>query len=204
MAESGLQAVLRAHGMTASESRLAEYVVESVQAMEEGALIPAASELPASEVEVLRGGGFDVAGGPASGDDPVARVSAAYSALLATSLPIKAVAEAMGRNESRIRQRLLQRSLYGIRHGRGWLLPLFQFVVEEQAGEPRIRGVVPGVERVFPSLGPEVHPVSLWRWFATPSSELVADDGPDRPMSPREWLLSGRDPGAVAALARDL
>lgn len=204
MAESRLQAVLASHGMTVSESRLAEYVVESVRAMEEGVLVPAADELPEAELAVLRGGGFDVDGGPAPGDDPVARVSAAWSALLSTALPIRAVAQALDRNESRIRQRLLEHSLYGVRRGRGWLLPLFQFVVEEQDGERRVRGVVPGVERVFPVLARDVHPVALWRWFTGPSSELVADDGPDRALSPREWLLSGRDPAPVAALARDL
>lgn len=39
-----------------------------------------------------------------------------------TSLTIKAVAIALGRSESRIRQRLLQCSLYGFRRGRSWLL----------------------------------------------------------------------------------
>jgi hypothetical protein len=204
MTSSSLQAVLKAHGITASPRQLAAYVVESVEAMEEGALVPAAEELPEAELQVLRSGGYDVEAGPAPEDDPIARAAAAYSALMETALSIKAVAEGLGRNESRIRQRLLQRSLYGIRRGRSWLLPLFQFQVEDHQGARAVKGVVPNVEQVFPALSPELHPVSVWRWFTLPSTELTTDEAPDRPLSPRDWLLGGRDPGPVAELARDL
>jgi hypothetical protein len=204
MADANLQAVLRAHGIAASPRQLAEYLVESVEAMEEGALIPAVKELPESELEVLRSGGFDVDAGPSPQDDPIARASAAYSALMETALTIKAVAGVLGRNESRIRQRLLQRTLYGIRRGRNWLLPLFQFQAEDRQGTRTVKGTVPGIEQVYPALSPELHPVSVWRWFDSPSTELVDDAAPDKPISPRDWLLAGRDPKPVADLARDL
>jgi hypothetical protein len=204
MGDAKLRSVLEAHGITASPRQLAEYLVEAVEAMEQGALIPAAEELPEAELAVLRSGGFDVDAGPAAGDDPIARASAAYSALLETALTIKAVAAALGRNESRVRQRLLQRSLYGVRRGRSWLLPLFQFQIAELEGRRVVKGVVPGVERVFPALSPELHPVSVWRWFTSPSTELADDAASERTVSPRDWLLGGRDPGPVAALARDL
>jgi len=67
-----------------------------------------------------------------------------------------------------------------------------------------VKGVVPNVEQVFPALSPELHPVSVWRWFTSPSTELTTDESPDRPISPRDWLLAGRDPRPVAALARDI
>jgi hypothetical protein len=204
MADAKLQAVLQAHGITASPEQLAEYLIESMSAMEAGALIPAAQELPEFELQVLRSGGFDVEAGPWPEDDPIARSSAAYSALMETALTIKAVAAALGRNESRIRQRLLQRSLYGIRRGRNWLLPLFQFQVEEREGIRRVKDVVPGVEQVFPALSPGLHPVSVWRWFTSPSTELVDEGAGDKSISPRDWLLAGRDPRPVADLARDL
>ncbi len=204
MVDANLQAVLRAHGITASPRQLAEYLAEAVEAMEEGALIPAAQELPEAELEVLRSGGFDVDAAPLKQDDPIARASAAYSALMETALTIKAVAAALGRNESRVRQRLLQRSLYGIRRGRGWLLPLFQFQVEDRKGARTVKGVVSGIEQVFPALSPELHPVSVWRWFTSPSTELTDQAAPDRAVSPRDWLLAGRDPKPVADLARDL
>jgi len=134
MPNINLRAVLHTHGITASPRELAEYLVEAVAAMEQGALVPAGEELPEAELGVLRSGGFDIDAGPAPQDDPIGRASAAYSALLETALPIKAVAQALGRNESRIRQRLLARTLSGIRRGRTWRLPLFQFQVEERAG----------------------------------------------------------------------
>jgi hypothetical protein len=143
LADANLQVVLQAHGITASPRQLAEYPAEALEAMEEGALIPAARELPEAELEVLRSGGFDVDAGPSDQDDPIARASAAYSALMETALTIKAVAAALGRNESRIRQRLLQRSLYGLRRGRNWLLPLFQFQVEEREGHAPSRASSP-------------------------------------------------------------
>lgn len=200
MSYPNLQIALEAHGATATADELAEYLAESVAQMEEGALVPAAAELPETELAWLRRGGFDVDGAPTPGEDPVARAAAAYAALLETALSIKTVAAALGRNESRIRQRLLERSLIGIRRGRGWVLPLFQFEVETRAGQRVVRATVPGVERVFPHLAPGLHPVALWRWFTTPNTELVPEDGDD-PLSPRAWLESGRPWGPVAALA---
>ncbi|MBV5273239.1 MAG: hypothetical protein JZU52_06230 [Lamprocystis purpurea] len=101
------------------------------------------------------------------------------------------------------RQRLLERSLIGIRRGRGWLLPRYQFQVQQQDGQPVVRALVPGIEQVVPRLSPELHPVALWRWFSSPSSELVLEDE-DAPLSPRDWLIAGRDPAAVARLAAGL
>ena len=165
--------------------------------------MPAASELPEFEVEVLRGGGLEVFEGAVSGDDPIARASAAYSALLATAFTIKDVAQALQRNESRIRQRLLQRTVCGIRRGRGWLLPRFQFRVEKKGADHVVTGLVPGVEQVFPLLDPELHPVSVWRWFTSPNTELV-EEQTGQPLSPRDWLLAGHEPRPVMNLARDL
>jgi hypothetical protein len=204
MADRSLRAALRAHGITATPRELAAFVAESVEAMQEGALIRAAEELPGAELALLQSGGFDVDVGPSPEDDPIARAAAAYAALLQTALTIKEVATALDRNESRVRQRLLKRTLYGIRQGRSWRLPLFQFQVGERQGTRAVQGVVPGIEQVFPALSPEVHPVALWRWFTSPSTELVADEAPEQPLSPREWLLAGRDPEAVARLGLDL
>jgi hypothetical protein len=203
MSYPSLQTALKAHGVTATADELAGYLAESVAWMEEGALVPAATELPEAELALLRRGGFDVDGAPTPGKDPIAQAAASYAALLETALSIKAVAAGLGRNESRIRQRLLERSLIGIRRGRGWLLPLFQFQMEQCGDQCVVRSTVPGVERVFPHLAPGLHPVAVWRWFTTPNTELVPEDGDD-PLSPRAWLESGRPWGPVASLAQDL
>lgn len=81
---------------------------------------------------------------------------------------------------------------------------LAEYLVEERAGQQVVTGTVPGVEAVFPALGCEPHPVAVWRWFTSPSSELRDEATPERPSSPRGWLLAGRDPKPVADLARDL
>jgi hypothetical protein len=203
MSQSSLQYAFASRGITAGAVELADYVTEAIAQMEEGALIPAVEDLPAAELAVLRSGGFVVERGPVAGEDPLARAAAAYAALLETALTIKVVAQALGRNESRIRQRLLERSLIGIRRGRGWLLPRYQFQVQEQDGQPVVRALVPGIEQVFPRLSPELHPVALWRWFSSPSTELVPEDE-DAPLSPRDWLIAGRDPAMVARLAAGL
>jgi len=203
MSQPSLQYALQSHGITAGSAQLVAYLAESIAQMEEGALMPAAAELPDLETQVLRGGGFAVDAVPTVGEDPIAHATAAYAALLSTALTIKAVAQALGRNESRIRQRLLERSLIGIRRGRGWLLPRYQFQVEERDGQHQVRAVVPGVEQVFPRLSPELHPVALWRWFTSPSTELVPEEG-DEPLSPRDWLICGRPVAVVVLLAADL
>jgi len=203
MAQATLQAELQSHGISASADELAGFVADAIASMEAGALVPAASELPESELEVLRAGGFDTSAGARPADDPVGQAAAAYSALLATAFTIKQVAQALHRNESRIRQRLLQRTIYGVRHGRGWLLPRFQFQVEARGGGHVVTGMVPGIEQLFPLLDPELHPVSVWRWFSSPNSELL-DEHSGLALSPRDWLLAGHEAAPVINLARDL
>jgi hypothetical protein len=52
MTQATLQAELQSHGITASTDELAGFVAEAVASMEAGALVPAASELPESELVV--------------------------------------------------------------------------------------------------------------------------------------------------------
>ncbi len=105
------------------------------------------------------------------------------------------VARLLGVDDSRVRQRLTKRSLYGIKLPDGWRLPAFQF-------DPARPGrLVPGIGRVLPRLDPALHPVAVYRWFTLPNVDLVLDD---TPVSPLDWLRSGGDPTEVAALAADL
>jgi hypothetical protein len=63
--------------------------------------------------------------------------------------------------------------------------------------------LLPALEEVVPSLAGDLHPVAIYRWFMTPSPDLTPEDL-DRALSPREWLLAGYPPQAVAELAADL
>ncbi|MBI3971596.1 MAG: hypothetical protein HY332_09940 [Chloroflexi bacterium] len=82
-------------------------------------------------------------------DSPLARTAAEFAALLASALTVRQAAARLGVEPSRVRQRLAEHTLYGIKLKTGWRLPLFQF-----AG----RGTVPNVEVVAPRLF-SLHPV---------------------------------------------
>jgi len=62
-------------------------------------------------------------------------------------------------------------------------------------------GLLPGVETVLPRLNHELHLVAIYNWFTMPDPDLLVDD---TPVSPRDWLRSGRSADTVAAIAGDL
>ena len=116
-----------------------------------------------------------------------------YGMLLDHSLSVDEAARLMTVNGSRIRQRLASRELFGIKDGRSWRIPRFQFD----------RGrLVPGIEQVLPVLPEGMHPVAVNRWLKTPNEDLEIEA--DAIVSPLEWLTSGRDPSRVRELAASL
>lgn len=155
-----------------------------------------AAELSDDELALLAAGGMRFDPLPAGREHPLVRTAAQYAALLGSSLSVAQAAVHLEVAESRIRQRLGQRTLYGIKRPAGWRLPRFQFAA---------RGTVPGIERVLPRLAPDLHPLEVVGWLTTPNPDLVvgAEDEEDRPVSPLDWLNSGLSPDAVAALADD-
>lgn len=145
------------------------------------------------ERAALERGGFSLLAGPVDSDsDPVARTAAAYRALVEHSYRVPDVAHLLGVDGSRIRQRLARRSLYGIKPGRDWLLPSFQFT---ETGE------VPSMAKVLPALDPALHPVEVVEWFTTPDPDLSIKG---KAVSPRDWLWSGGPAQPVLALAAAL
>ncbi len=151
--------------------------------------------LTAPEQEALRQGGLDLSPREWGREDPLLKTAADYAVLVASGYTVDQAADLLGVDASRIRQRLLAHSLYGIKAKGVWRLPRFQFTD---------RGLVPNVDRVLPRLREGVHPVGLWHWFVTPNTELALDDEGETPISPRDWLLQGRDPRPVADLASEL
>lgn len=120
---------------------------------------------------------------------PIAGLAVAYAELVGRSESVPLVAQRLGVDASRVRQRIYAHSLYAYKHRRGWLLPTFQL-----AG----RKLVPGIESAVPRLSPALHPVAVTRWFTTPTTDLLIGDDP---VSPIAWLVSGGPPAAVADLA---
>lgn len=155
-------------------------------------LAPPQSQFTEEEERELARGGFESLEPLPEREDPAARTAAGFVALLATALTTEAAADLLGVKESRIRQRLQARTLYGVKRGRAWRLPRFQFTDS---------GTVPGIDVVLSRLAQDLHPMAVWRWITSPAPELVVDD---IVVSPRDWLCSGGDPERAAELAAAL
>jgi hypothetical protein len=160
-----------------------------------------ASELSEGELTLLATGGMRFDPLPADAGHPLVRTAAQYAALLGSSLSVTQVAAHLGVAESRIRQRLGERTLYGIKRPGGWRLPRFQFVTEG-AGGGTGDSTVPGVEQVLPHLPPDLHPLAVVSWFGTPNPDLTVGQD-EHPVSPLDWLSAGMPPADVAALAEN-
>jgi hypothetical protein len=161
---------------------------------------PAAPTSPAlltdAEERLLRDGGLPSA--PLGPEEALVlhRASAEYARLLDESYTVEEAAGLLGVNTSRIRQRLTgtPRTLFGIKLGKSWRIPMFQFHAR--------RGLVPGLERVLERLPPDLHPVAVYRWFTSPNPDLTFQD--DAAISPLDWLRVGNAPEVVAELAAGL
>jgi hypothetical protein len=154
-----------------------------------------AGELSAAELSALRGVGAFKDELPVDvGNDPLLRSQAQYMALLEESLSTAEAAKLLKVDVTRVRQRLRERSLFGLEYEGTWRLPRFQF-------ERRL--VIPGLAPVLKALPPDLLPLDVVDWFLLPEPELQLE-GDAAPLSPREWLLSGRPTDVVVKLAGDL
>ena len=133
-------------------------------------------------------------------DDGVVQVvhaasAAAYEELLGRCIIGDAdVARLLDVDRSRVSQRAtFERSLYGfIDTNEQRCYPTWQFVDGK---------TLPGLKTVLAALDPELHPLTVDRWFTRPDVDLVADD---IELTPVEWLRSGGSPKRVADHARFL
>lgn len=153
-----------------------------------------AGEFSVAELAALRRGGLETIATDIDAADSLASTVSKYAAMLATGLTTEETARLLNVSTGRIRQRLAERTLYGIKSGHGYRLLIFQF---ENAG------AVPRVGKVLRALDPALHPVAVLNWFTRPSPELLFDKG-ETPVSPRDWLLAGGHPDITIALAKDL
>ena len=123
------------------------------------------------------------------------RTTAEYARLLHDSYTVERTARLLAVNTSRIRQRLTgrPRTLYGIKVGKSWRVPTFQF---------QGRRLIPGIERVVARLAADLHPVAVYRWFTSPTPDLTFEN--DASLSPLDWLRSGHPPETAAEFAAEL
>lgn len=120
----------------------------------------------------------------------------AYEMLLGRSYTLEEAARILKVNPSRLRQRLGQRTLYGIKDGRSWRVPRFQFDVKRQK-------IVRGIEKVLPRIRRDAHPLEVATWFSIPHQDLVVGEH-EEPVTPLDWLGGGRSPETVAELADEI
>jgi hypothetical protein len=153
------------------------------------------AELSAAETAALRAvGAFKEKAPVRAVNDPLIKSQAQYMALLEESLSAAEAAKLLRVDVSRVRQRLRERSLFGIEYEGSWRLPRFQF-------ERRL--LIPGLAQVLKSLPADLFPLDIVDWFVLPDPDLQLDSDTVS-LSPRDWLLSGRPLEAVVTLARDL
>ena len=183
-------------GVATSPAELEELLLSTLREMRLPSALPDPyRELTAEESAALERGGFSLEPIEREGlDDPIVRTAARYTSLIATALTVNQTAAMLGVNPSRIRQQLLDHTIYGIKVAHSWRLPLFQFDDDR---------LLPGVGEVFSRLDWTVHPVGVYNWFVNPDPDLQADED-QAPLSPRDWLRSGRSPEPVAELASAL
>ena len=154
----------------------------------------AAPALPLSkeEIDALRRVGANLQ--PWTGSaatDPLTRTIVDYMALIETSMSTAEAAAMLKVGASGIRRRIREHSLLGLKHEGAWRLPRFQF----ERGE-----ALPGLAAVLSAFPKQINPHDIATWFLEPEIDLDAvDDSP----SPREWLLGGGDPAALAKFVRE-
>jgi hypothetical protein len=153
----------------------------------------AAQTLTAGELNALESVGLSSTAWVGSAkQDPLMHSVADYMALIETSFTTSQAAGYLKVDVSRIRQRLRERSLFGIEYDGEQRLPRFQF---------ERKHVLPGLREVIRALPEKLNPLDVAEWFLSPNLDLELAEQ-DAPLSPRDWLLQGEPVTAVVALAQ--
>jgi len=118
------------------------------------------------------------------------RFVTSFAKLLSTSVRGDAeMAQHLGVGESRISQRISEKSLYAVAMDSQRLFPVWQF---DEAGR-----ALPKLQKVLPYLDPRLHPLEVENWFCSPNVDLRAGE---LMVSPRDWLITGGDPEVLVDL----
>jgi hypothetical protein len=185
--------VLRKRGIDLSDEEFAVLLDDALDGLAADVESDPSRSLTPAETAALARGGADLS--PLRAEEPVPRAetAATYVALLAGGLTVAQSAARLDVDPSRVRHRLAERTLYGIRLRAGWRLPAFQFTEDG--------GMVPGLDRVLPAIPAHLHPLAVWRWLTMPVADLALDSSA---VTPLQWLVAGGPPAPVAALAAGL
>jgi excisionase family DNA binding protein len=147
------------------------------------------AHLTTAEAATLTAVGADVS--PRRDDEPDERAAAAVEAatVVATALTVRDAAARLGVDPSRVRHRLAEGRLTGLRRGGGWRLPAWQFTGDD---------TLPGLGAVIPAIPDDLPAAVVAAFFLTADPDLEING---RARSPRDWLAAGGDPARVTELA---
>lgn len=111
---------------------------------------------------------------------------------ITNALSITEVAKRLRVSASRIRQKLAEGTLRGIKINNTWRVYAFLVPMGEQ---------VPSLDQVLKALPQNVQVLALRHFLNTPDPDLSIND---QNVSPTEWLLFGQDPARVVELAHSI
>lgn len=150
---------------------------------------PAASKFLTEDQETaLRAAGSFVENMPPADRRATTVTMARTRDLVKTALTVDQAAALLGVTPDRIRRRLTQRTLLGIRVGPTYRLPTFQFTEDRE---------LPGWNRVAPVFPDTAHMTAI-AYFMTTQRPDLTDAG--EPLSPVQWLYYGSDPDLLSQL----
>lgn len=157
-------------------------------------IAPSSQDLTEHELKLLRDGGFPKVTKTVSLSNNLTIVAGEIGVMIASALSQKDAAHLMGVDESRIRQRISQGTLYAISGDYNKkVLPRFQFTDT---------GTLPGLEKVLPVINKDAHPMAVQRFFLTVSEDLYSKEM-KAPLSPRDWLITRHPPEPVTLMVTD-
>ncbi|MCX2933885.1 DNA-binding protein [Mycobacterium sp. CVI_P3] len=156
---------------------------------------PWAATLTADEAQLLDDVGFTE--DPEAYAEIAADVTAHMARLYSTAYTAAEVREGLSVNDSRVRQRRLNHTLWAINDGGTWVYPAIQFEIVDRDKPLKLKQVR-GLDEVLPALlARELHPTAVAGLLMTPQPDLRIDG---QPKSVREWLLHGESVEPVLGL----
>ncbi len=110
-----------------------------------------------------------------------------------SALTTAEAARRLGKDPSRVRQRVRERSLLALMSNGEMRLPSLQFHGDAE---------LPGLAQVLRALPVGIDTLEALSWLATPTPDLASDDG--KPCSPRDFLLRTGNAKPVTVIAEGL
>jgi len=153
-----------------------------------------AAPLSNLEIEALEAGGVDLVKNP-DGDDGEPSAQEELARFLIECLSVEEFQNELKLTNLALQALVKDRGAYSFDEFGPTLFPLFQI----ERGS-----LLPGFDRVGPAIPKDLHPYLVSRWWSLPNRELQDEDDRGQLISPRDWLLSGKDSETVLQAARYL